>query len=238
MNIDNSIINQLCKKASTSIINQQMAACIIKNNKIISKICCNKYHNILKGSNISTLHAEVNTIMQYCGKSFYFDENQNPIFIENKQNNKKFNLIVIRINKNNELCNARPCYNCLNMMKAANIHKVYYSVSATELICENVKDMISIYISKFYKQNEINEKCKANENSKIHDNKILTLYYENLIKKIFPTIVKQHNLDIFIKYNLALVLPYYSVKLIKKNNINYIIVLNSTNDIIIYSKII
>ena len=236
MNIDNSIINQLCKKAATGIINQQMAAGIIKNNKLISKICCNKYLNILKGAIISTLHAEVNTILQYCGNSFYFDENQKPVFIEKKQNYKKINLIVIRINKNNELCNARPCYNCLNMMISANIHKVYYSISSTEIICENVKDMISIYISKYYKQSEVANNSIGG--SKKYNDKILMLYYENLIKEIFPNIVKKYNLELFIKYNLALVLPFNSIKFVKKNNIDYIVILNGDNNIIICSTIV
>ena len=60
---------------------------------------------------------------------------------------KKNDLIVIRINKQGDLVSSRPCYNCLEMMKAVNIKKVYYSDNDGNIICENVKDMISINAS-------------------------------------------------------------------------------------------
>ena len=37
------------------------------------------------------------------------------------------NLIVIRINKQKEIMNSRPCSNCLTMMQSAGIRKVSYT---------------------------------------------------------------------------------------------------------------
>ena len=52
-------------------------------------------------------------------------------------------MVVIRINGKKELVNSRPCYNCLNMMKAVGIRKVYYSVD-NNIVCERVDRMVSI----------------------------------------------------------------------------------------------
>ena len=54
-----SIINQLYEKASKSVLDQQLAAVIIKSNKIISTPQCN-LHCKSKGS----IHAEVNAILK------------------------------------------------------------------------------------------------------------------------------------------------------------------------------
>ena len=68
-------------------------------------------------------------------------------FYGTKPKKANIDIVVMRINKVGEVANARPCYNCLTMMKAVGIRKVYYSISDTELICENVNNMISIHIS-------------------------------------------------------------------------------------------
>ena len=75
-----------------------------------------------------------------------------------KVKDKKFNMIVIRINNKGELKNARPCHNCLIMMKNIKINKVYYSVD-NNIICEKVKNMISIQSSSV----RINLDCKTNK---------------------------------------------------------------------------
>ena len=71
--------------------------------------------------------------------------------------------MVVRVNKLGDICNARPCYNCLDMMKAVGIRKVYYSISPNEIICEKVKDMISIQASMVDK-NVDNIKSSYNNN--------------------------------------------------------------------------
>jgi uncharacterized CHY-type Zn-finger protein len=121
-----------------------------------------------------------------------------------KNQKKKFNIIVIRVNKSGTISNARPCYNCLNMMKDIGIKKVYYSTGNNdELICEHIKNMISIQVSiAFLNMN----KLKNNNNE----------YYNYLLKKEFPKSIKNINLQYFINYNLKNVLPNYKV-IIKSN---------------------
>ena len=141
-------------------------------------------------------------------------------------NTKKIDLVVIRINKNGDMCNSRPCYNCLNMMRIVNIRKVYYSVNATDIICESVKDMISIQISSVSLHLE-----KLNHNIKFINN---NTFYEYLLHKLFPKEIKKRNLESFIKYNLNNVLPDYKTN-INNNNIE---ILNTNNEIVITSFII
>ncbi len=81
------------------------------------------------------------------------------VFKESKERKlKKYDVFVVRINKpskpstnqtsDTKLVNARPCAHCLDMMKSVGIRRVYYSDDYGDIICENVKDMISIHTSK------------------------------------------------------------------------------------------
>ena len=242
---NNAIINQLYNKALESKIDQQLAAGIIKSSKMISKAYCNSPCNILNGLKISSLHAETHAIIKYFGKSFYFDKNKGFVY-SNEKKNKKIDLIVIRINKSGNPCNARPCYNCLNLMKAVGIRKVYYSINminntnkdylSIKLVCENVQDMVSIQTSSISRCLDINQNfifssnCEdiyetGCSNTNVSRTKI-DLYYENLLKKMFPAIIKKYNLDLFIEYNLIRILPNYKIKII---NGKYLWILNSNN---------
>jgi uncharacterized CHY-type Zn-finger protein len=121
----------------------------------------------------------------------------------------KLNLMVVRVNKLGDICNARPCYNCLDMMKAVGIRKVYYSISSDNIICEKVKDMISIQASLVDKQvDDIKSSYNNNFKSPIYDT---NKYYEKLLIKNFPKTIRQSNLDNFIIHNLVNVLPAYKV---------------------------
>jgi len=121
----------------------------------------------------------------------------------------KLNLMVVRVNKLGDICNARPCYNCLDMMKAVGIRKVYYSISSDNIICEKVKDMISIQASLVDKQvDDIKSSYNNNFKSPVYDT---NKYYEKLLIKNFPKTIRQSNLDNFIIHNLVNVLPAYKV---------------------------
>jgi deoxycytidylate deaminase len=224
-----NIINQLYEKASKSLIEHKLAAVIIKSNKMLIKPYCNspksKCNNINKGNCIGSIHAESNAILNYFGKSLFYDKNKNTVFFSNDKKKSKIDLVVIRINKIGELCNSRPCYNCLNLMKAVGIRKVYYSISSNELICENVQYMVSIQSSTL----------------KILENKYLSIYdyYNSILKNNFPSIIKKDNLDKFIKYNLILLLPSYKVKIYNNRFNKYIIcIYDFNNKKIIESKLI
>ncbi len=209
-NSKTNVLNRLNIEAHNGKVNQQLAAGILKNSKLITKPCCNIPRNKCRGAFIGSLHAEANAIINYFGKFLSYDGKN---WRCSKRNNK-LDLVVIRINKSGEICNARPCYNCLNMMKCVGIKKVYYSINSEEILCENVKDMISIQSS------SVNRAI-----DKVFDNNI---YYEKLLKTMFPTIVRKNNLDIFIKYNLSTILPNH--KVIEENY--FVIILDNNNNII------
>lgn len=149
-------------------------------------------------------------------------------FYEAKPKNLKLNLVVVRINRTGDTCNARPCHNCLNMMKAVGIRKVYYSTAPNELICENVKDMISIQSSLAAKKYE-----QSNRNKLTNDP---IKYYEDLLIKYFPQNIKKFNLDNFVKYNLNIYLPRYQIKIDKK--IGIVQIINEEQIVIIQANVI
>jgi hypothetical protein len=155
------------------------------------------------------------------------------VFYQATPKNLKLDITVVRINRAGEACNARPCYNCLNMMKAVGIRRVHYSVSPTELVCENVKDMISIQASTVSKHVEkINGTCDVVDDENPHK------FYEYLLKKNFPTSIKRYNLDSFIQYNLSNDLPTYKVKIVGKNDKQVVWILNTNEQVVIKASVI
>ena len=64
----------------------------------------------------------------------------NSVFygMEDKKRVSKLNLMVIRINNANELCNSHPCVMCMDYIKRCGVKKLYYSNAEGEI------DMIKI----------------------------------------------------------------------------------------------
>lgn len=99
------------------------------------------------------------------------------VFYDMGKKKKKVDLVVLRVNKNNELRNARPCKHCLDTMKELNcIDKIYYSTGNNdEFFMEKVNRMISNHISYGNKVSDyisinINKKSsKNNKNKKVAD---------------------------------------------------------------------
>jgi len=54
------------------------------------------------------------------------------------RSNKKFSILVIRINKNGHVCDSKPCQQCIDNLKSYNINKIYYSDSDGNIVCENM----------------------------------------------------------------------------------------------------
>jgi len=181
MDFDNTIIKQLCKQANKSIMDKHLAACILQGKKIISFIKCNTPSNENK-KEINNSHAESNAIIKY--------------FENNNNNNKKLNLLVIRIGKNNDFYNARPCIECLKMLKKYNINKIFYSVS-DKIICERVRYMISIHVSNHMLLSN-NKNCGKSK----------TIYLNLLSQYSITTI---YNMEMFLKYNLVNIFPSYTL---------------------------
>jgi hypothetical protein len=143
---------------------------------------------------------------------------------QKSRNTQKYNLLVIRISHDNKLVNARPCYNCLDMLNACKIKKIYYSTE-DGIMCENVSNMVSINSSSVTRLVERTHYNAANDD---------TEYYTNLLLTKFPSKIKINNLQNFLKYNLKNVLPHFRWS-IKNENINFY---NQENKLILSSIII
>ena len=207
--MNSNIIDKLINEARNSIIDHQLAAAIIKHNKLLSKPFCNIPSYKSYNKVCSSTHAEINAITNY--------------YKQKSKNRSKIDIIVIRINKTNQLCNARPCYNCLELMKKIGVRRVYYSINSNEIICENIKDMISIQVTSYNKF-----LTKLNNIFNIYE------YYESILINTFPPKIKIINLMNFINYNFNHILPNY--KIIIDNS--KVIIINSKNMIIIEAIII
>lgn len=128
---------------------------------------------------------------------------------------------------------ARPCYHCLEMMKAVNIRYCYYSTFDGVIIREKVIDMISIQISnnttrnlQFITHYNFDKNiCENNE----HINELKMEYYEILMKKIFTKNINKLSLDYFIQYNFNILFPNNYYYIICKNKITFY---NNLNNII------
>jgi hypothetical protein len=68
------ILDILCNEAKNSVIQQQLAAVIIKGKKMVSKPCCNSQRNTCRGVAMGSLHAEARAIVNYFGRSLTFDK--------------------------------------------------------------------------------------------------------------------------------------------------------------------
>jgi uncharacterized CHY-type Zn-finger protein len=142
--------------------------------------------------------------------------------ISQKKNVKKLDILVFRVTKEGSAANARPCYNCLNMMKNVGIRKVFYSTgNEDEVICEHVKNMISIQASSVTRLLDNKKKVFNDKDT----------YYISLLKNYFPEQVKYKNLEYFINHNFKNIFPHYNIVI--NNNLVYIY--NDKNDIIIKS---
>jgi hypothetical protein len=108
-------------------------------------------------------------------------------------------------------------------MKTVGIKKIYYTASEGELVCETVKDMISIqssYATKYFDNLKETIPYDSSED-----------YHERLLKKYFPPKIKLKNLDNFVKHNFINVLPKYHI--IRDGN--YIKILNVENKLVVQS---
>jgi len=226
MNINTlNMIDELYKESIKSIIHHQLAAIIFKGNKILSKPCCNlpksTSKNIADGIIYGSIHAEAHAILNYYGKNFYYNKNKKLVYLpQNLKKHSKLDLMVARFNKNGSLCNSRPCYNCLQLMKIVGIRKVYYT-TADGIICEDVDKMISIQLS-----------------SSIVSNKSIDFHNSLLISQ-FSQKIYDYNLQLFIKYNLSnnilkerYGLPNYNYSFYKYNKTKYFIIYYQNNIVI------
>jgi hypothetical protein len=84
----NSLLPRLISKASTSTINMQLCAAIIKGKMPVSNICVNTEKSMNCGQMCGSLHAEAHAIMDYYGKGLFWTEKQGWCFLPSKQKRK------------------------------------------------------------------------------------------------------------------------------------------------------
>ena len=135
------------------------------------------------------------------------------------------------MNPDGNLRNSRPCHNCLDMMQAVNIRRIYYVDDNCDIVYENVQDMISIQASTVARQI-----YSIIKNINYTDSK--TKYYTELLIKMFPAKVKRKNFDNFVHYDFKNYLPNYNyiVKIVK--NVNIIVIYDDNNKEILKSILV
>lgn len=69
------------------------------------------------------------------------------------KNNKGKNLLVIRINSNNELLYSKPCFDCIKKLKDTNIKYIIFSISNNQLEKIKTRDIFNNHRSYFNKIN-------------------------------------------------------------------------------------
>ena len=131
--------------------------------------------------------------------------------VKRKYHNK-YNLIVIRINPEGKLVNARPCHNCVDMLKACGIKNIFYSTDDGHIICEKVNHIVSINSSSV---------SRLIERTYYNAPKDDTDYYTSLLLKNFPKQIKKANLHNFLTHNIKNVLPNFTWTIKKSKIIFY-----------------
>lgn len=139
------IVNSLKTHTEKSNMTQKHAAMIMIGGKKIS-LGYNHDRTTMNKKPILSYHAEVHALANYINqnklnslknyindteKCLSFRKNKNTIHHGSPKNfkcfDKKIKLIVIRIDKEGNLKNSKPCNNCLHIMKLFGVKAVYYS---------------------------------------------------------------------------------------------------------------
>ncbi len=64
---------------------------------------------------------------------------------------KKINILVIRYNNDGNLMDSKPCKDCIEMMRAIGINKVYYSTPEHNITAIKLQNLHSDHISWGYR---------------------------------------------------------------------------------------
>ena len=110
-------------------------------------------------------------------------------------------------------------------MKTVGINRVYYSVDNGDVICEHVKNMVSIQASS---TTIYMSRMKKNFTVSIDE------YFNNLIITLFPEYIRKENFDYFVKYNLSNIFPTYKYIISSKGIVT---IQNDNNITIVTSRI-
>ena len=201
MNLNTNIIQRVIQVAYKSPTRIKMAACLLRNNRLIGSIQTNQQNRIMENKKVihNCGHAErqalkCNGFMPvYTGNLLRRNKYYNR---KNKLKLKPNSVLVIRVSDDNPeiLQNARPCRSCLENIKSCHFKYVYYSNEHGRIIRENISFMLSIKDSIFSKklfQNQYNYPSDPKEYFKItlqYLNKSLTdLTHLNIFLELIKT---------------------------------------------------
>lgn len=52
-----------------------------------------------------------------------------------------YNLLVVRVSANGQLCDSKPCCMCVNLMRLHGVKRVYYSNVDGEMCCQKISQL-------------------------------------------------------------------------------------------------
>ena len=228
-----NIMPNLIQAATESTIKSQLAAALIKGQKMMSRPCANTPRNMCRGQTCGSLHAEAHAMLDFFGRDLSYSHkgwSYSPTKSGKNIRGKQLDLVVIRIKSDNTLGNSRPCYNCLNMMKAVNIKRIYYIDKDGDMVSEFVKDMVSIHASSVARHIHTIKTGLKDES--------LTEYFENLLKTYFPAEIRKTNFSSFVEHDLFTNLPEHSYLIKNECGTNIVYILDADKEIIASSKLV
>jgi hypothetical protein len=130
--------------SSNNMRNLHVAIALINNKPIIKPTI-----NHLVDSGRGSVHAEVDALYNVCKRYVSYFSRKSLRDIDNLKQLKNVDLIVIRISKNGDLKNSKPCIDCLKILKKAKCNRIYYSDENGQITMEKIKHMKSTHICCF-----------------------------------------------------------------------------------------
>lgn len=228
-NINSALIRNLCCEAEESTLQQRLAAAVVQNSKQLSHSCCNINRNFCRRRYIPSVHAETRALLNFYGNKVYYNKYKGWKFYDEKYRKKNICIMVVRVSRNGNLANARPCRNCLSMMKDLGVKRVHYSTGDdSEIITENVTDMFSI-------QDSSSNKHFTRMMLKYPKNDID--YYKYILRKNSPKVIKLGSFEYFIRFNLSELLPECTYSFVNKKGTTFVDINDNKQKIIIRIQI-
>jgi len=197
-------------------MNQRLASCILKKGgKMVGNPQCNNNEIPKDDPDLGSSHAEMATVSQFLSlmgiKIKCCDRYSGLIDSNIKKELSKYDIAVIRIGNTDPtkvtLANARPCYKCLNVIKMCGFKRVHYSDNNGKIVTESVKNMLAVHssyvtIKLFFLKNNMDYINNTTHN---------TTYYDNIIRKQIPEIVREVNFKYFIQYDFKSIAAKYRI---------------------------
>jgi hypothetical protein len=135
------------------------------------------------------------------------------ILNDRRTGQKNIDVFVINVAVDGNLKSARPCRNCLMMMRDLSVRSVYYSTGTGEIIRERIRHMFSISSSLHARKLHIHQRKISTFD--------VTYYYEQLLIAELKNVktMKEYNLRCFVTHNLRTLLPDLNYVVDTKKNV-------------------